>query len=55
MDVILDLHWSDAGVLGSCDPTKGCQQNMADSNSLTFWSQVAARYAGDGHVAVRAL
>jgi len=50
MDVILDLHWSDAGVLGSCDPTKGCQQNMADSNSLTFWSQVGARYAGDGHV-----
>jgi endoglucanase len=50
MDVILDLHWSDAGVLGSCAPSAGCQQKMADANSLTFWSQVAARYANDGRV-----
>ncbi len=42
MDVILDLHWSDAGVLGSCTSTN-CQQKMADDNSILFWSQVAAR------------
>jgi hypothetical protein len=50
MDVILDLHWSDAGVLGSCLPSAGCQQVMADANSMTFWSEVAARYQNDGHV-----
>jgi endoglucanase len=52
MDVILDLHWSDAGVLGSCvsTPTSGCQQMMPDANSLTFWSEVAARYRSDGRV-----
>jgi endoglucanase len=51
MDVILDLHWSDRGVLGSCNPAGGCQQLMPDANSSTFWSQVAARYKGDGRVA----
>ncbi len=51
LDVILDLHWSDQGVLGSCPPSAGCQQLMPDANSLTFWSQVAARYANDGRVA----
>jgi len=50
MDVILDLHWSDAGVLGSCAPESGCQKKMADLNSLAFWSEVAARYQDDGHV-----
>jgi hypothetical protein len=50
MDVILDLHWSDKGVLGSCDPGGNCQQKMADSNSITFWSQVAAHYKNDGRV-----
>jgi endoglucanase len=50
MDVILDLHWSDRGVLGSCVPSAGCQQQMADVNSVTFWSQVAARYQNDGRV-----
>jgi hypothetical protein len=52
MDVILDLHWSDAGVLGSCNPPPGasCQQLMPDANSVTFWSQVAARYKNDGRV-----
>ena len=48
MDVILDLHWSDAGVLGSCKSS--CQQVMADTNSITFWSQVAATYKNDGRV-----
>ncbi|HVV50394.1 MAG TPA: glycoside hydrolase family 5 protein [Polyangia bacterium] len=48
MDVILDLHWSDAGKLGSC--TTNCQQLMADTNSITFWSQVAAVYKNDGRV-----
>jgi hypothetical protein len=51
MDVFLDLHWSDRGVLGSCPPSAGCQQLMADTNSLTFWSQVGARYQNDGRVA----
>ncbi len=51
MDVFLDLHWSDRGVLGSCSPANGCQQLMPDANSLTFWSQVAARYQNDGRVA----
>ncbi len=51
MDVFLDLHWSDRGVLGSCAPSSGCQQLMPDANSLTFWSQVAARYQNDGRVA----
>lgn len=50
LDVILDLHWSDRGTLGSCDPKKNCQQSMADSNSKTFWADVAARYANDGRV-----
>ncbi|HEY6476305.1 MAG TPA: glycoside hydrolase family 5 protein [Polyangia bacterium] len=48
MDVILDLHWSDAGTLGSC--ATSCQQLMADQNSITFWSQVAATYKDDGRV-----
>ena len=52
MDVIIDLHWSDAGVLGGCvqTPSQGCQQLMADTNSITFWSQVAAVYKNDGRV-----
>lgn len=52
LDVILDLHWSDAGVLGSCLPggTTGCQQKMPDVNSVTFWSEVATRYQNDGRV-----
>ncbi len=47
LDVILDLHWSDQGVLGSCvsaNRTHTCQQVMADANSITFWSEVASRY-----------
>jgi len=50
MDVILDLHWSDTGTIGSCAPNGNCQQLMADANSITFWSEVAARYMGDGRV-----
>ncbi len=50
MDVILDLHWSDRGMLGSCDPSNGCQQVMADMNSITFWSDVASIYKNDGRV-----
>ena len=52
MDVILDLHWSDAGVLGSCVgiPDTLCQQMMPDVNSITFWSEVATRYRSDGRV-----
>jgi hypothetical protein len=46
LDVILDLHWSDKGDFG----TLAAQQRMADAHSITFWSQVASRYKGDGRV-----
>jgi endoglucanase len=46
LDVILDLHWSDKGDYAQMP----AQQRMADAHSATFWSQVAARYKGDGHV-----
>jgi len=58
MDIILDLHWSDKGtysvgaacLLASESGTGNCQQAMADAHSLTFWQQVAAKYASDKHV-----
>lgn len=50
MDVILDLHWSDAGTVGGCIAPPNCQQQMADERSITFWSEVAARYRADGRV-----
>lgn len=50
MDVILDLHWSDAGTVGGCTSPSGCQQQMADERSITFWSELATRYRGDGRV-----
>lgn len=46
MIALLDLHWSDKGVLGST----AAQQCMADSNSVTFWQQLAAKYKGDSGV-----
>ncbi len=46
LDVILDLHWSDAGSF-SQSPGQWC---MADQNSITFWTQVATKYKGDPHV-----
>lgn len=39
MGVILDLHWNNGG-----------QQNMADRNSITFWSQVASMYKSNAWV-----
>jgi hypothetical protein len=50
MDVILNLHSSDRGVLGSCTDFSHCEQQMPDANSITFWSDVAARYRNDGRV-----
>jgi hypothetical protein len=61
LDVILDLHWSDQGNLKVTNINRGMatpqntagdsnQQQMADVNSKTFWSLVAAKYKGDGHV-----
>lgn len=47
LDVILDLHWSDRGDLNNQGPG---QQRMADANSVTFWTQVASKYKGDGRV-----
>jgi hypothetical protein len=46
LDVILDLHWSDKGQLN----TAAGQQIMADTNSVTFWTQVATKYKTDGRV-----
>ncbi len=46
LDVILDLHWSDQGNYA----VKPGQQTMADTHSLQFWKEVAARYKGDGRV-----
>jgi endoglucanase len=39
MGVILDLHWNNGG-----------QQKMADRKSISFWSQVAARYKNNDWV-----
>jgi aryl-phospho-beta-D-glucosidase BglC (GH1 family) len=66
LDVILDLHWSDRGdktltQAGGTFPNSSqyvpadtagyvVQQPMADVNSKEFWSEVADRYKGDGHV-----
>jgi hypothetical protein len=38
--VILDLHWSDAGEWGQ----RIGQHNMPDTNSVTFWKDVASTY-----------
>lgn len=46
MDVILDLHWSDAG---GTDPA-GEQHDLADANSLVFWDEVASVYKDDPNV-----
>jgi hypothetical protein len=45
LDVILDLHWSDRGGTGDA-----AAQRMADTNSRTFWRQVATKYKDDGRV-----
>jgi endoglucanase len=64
LDVILDLHWSDTGVLGAVfkDMMGKClagdgtptactgQQPMADQNSIEFWKEVATAYKDDGRV-----
>ncbi|HXN33842.1 MAG TPA: cellulase family glycosylhydrolase, partial [Polyangiaceae bacterium] len=55
LDVILDLHWSDAGDLtvtgtNAQGPGNSNQQEMADVNSIEFWKEVAAAYQGDGQV-----
>src|SRR5580704_2391811 len=60
MDVILDLHWSDCGNLGvtqtesavpgNNNPSVSGQQVMADTNSVTFWTQVATLFKTDAHV-----
>jgi endoglucanase len=54
MDIILDLHWSDTGSfsLGANCLTSNisCAQVMADSNSVTFWQQVAAKYKDSPNV-----
>jgi len=47
LTVILDLHWSDKGDLKTNKPD---QQIMADTNSITFWKQVADVYKNDPEV-----
>lgn len=53
MDIILDLHWSDQGTYSVATPCLSggnCQQTMPDQHSLTFWQQVAAKYASSPNV-----
>lgn len=59
LDVILDLHWSDRGDLDASaagqgtkqDTTGGSnQQQMADINSITFWTDVAGTFKNDPRV-----
>ena len=59
LDVILDLHWSDRGddsVTKFGDTAKqdtsggSNQQQMADTNSLRFWTQLAGQFKNDGRV-----
>jgi endoglucanase len=45
LDVILDLHFSTAG---GAVPAQFME--MPDADSITFWQEVAALYAGDGRV-----
>jgi aryl-phospho-beta-D-glucosidase BglC (GH1 family) len=45
LDVILDLHWSHAGLEDATD-----QHVMADQLSVEFWRQVAEAYKNDGRV-----
>jgi hypothetical protein len=48
MYAILDLHWTDVGGQAPCDASCGSgEQQMPDSDSVTFWRQVAARYANN--------
>ena len=48
MYAILDLHWSDAQGQVECDSdcTSG-QQPMPDSDSITFWQQIATHFANN--------
>lgn len=54
MDIILDLHGSDQGsysVGQQClTASSNCAQDMADSHSVTFWQQVATKYANVPYV-----
>ena len=50
MDVILDLHWSDRGALGSCPLTAGCQQLMPDATRSRSGRRSRRRYEDDGRV-----
>lgn len=50
--VVLDLHWSGTATAPSNPGGTGwgtavAQQNMPDANAVTFWSDVAARYANN--------
>ncbi len=48
--VILDLHWNEgSGNMAAMAGTYG-QQPMADTYSVTFWAQVAAKYKNDPRV-----
>lgn len=49
MYVILDLHWSDVGGQAPCDGPSCAsgQQPLPDSDSITFWREVSARYANN--------
>ncbi len=46
MDAMLDLHWSDAGNINNT----AAQQVMADTDSNTFWKDVATTYKSNPKV-----
>jgi hypothetical protein len=48
MYAILDLHWSDDQGQAPCDFICGSgEQRMPDADSVSFWKQIAARYANN--------
>lgn len=54
MDIIIDLHGSDQGsysVGQAClTANRNCEQILPDQHSVTFWQQVAAKYANSPNV-----
>jgi len=48
LNVVIDLMWTDAG--GTASTSSGAGFDMADTDSVTFWSQVATIYKGYSNV-----
>jgi endoglucanase len=48
LNVVLDLQWTDAG--GKAPTSSGAGYDMADADSVTFWTQVATIYKSYSNV-----